>query len=110
MYLNNFEKSISLGLIVFAVKTSSLCNIHGAVKKHLRYYFVRPSNLSVSIHTAFWKCNSLLSKAHKSWKPQHSGTCCCVAEPNVLHTCGVIIVVVFVHKFQVQFYVYLIHD
>jgi hypothetical protein len=56
IYLSNFEKNISLGLLAFLVKTLSSCIIHGAVRKHLSYSFVGPSNLSLFMHTDFLKC------------------------------------------------------
>ena len=68
IYISIFEKSISLGLIAFPVKTLRSWVFHDAVTKHLSYYFVRPSNLSVTIHTAFLKFNPFFSKAHNSWK------------------------------------------
>lgn len=85
IYRSNFEKRISLGLLLHFLLKLLLCNIHGAVTKHLSYYFERPSNLSVNIHTAFWKCNSFFSKAHNSWKPQHSETSYCDSGPQIFH-------------------------
>jgi hypothetical protein len=110
IYFSNSEKSISLCLLAFPVKTSSLCDIHGAVAKHLSYYFVRPSNLSVNIHTAFWKCNSFFSKAHNSWKPQHSETSYCDSGSQIFRIRKDLFVDVFVNKFQVKFHIYVLHD
>jgi hypothetical protein len=108
--LTTSKKSISLSLFTFPVKTLRLCIIYGADTKHMSYYFVHPSKLSVNIRTDFLKCNPFFSKAHNSWNPQQSATWYCHSGPKYYIYIHVqyLFVVVFVSKFEVEFHVYII--